>query len=223
MNIKKIILFTVLIGAIFLAGVFAIIPLALWGKGEKGDQNGNSGAMGTVSDEVPVPLAKVFNEVGDSLGVPPALLAAFSSVECGKLWSAPTDSLTNWIQTNGNPEEKGCCFNNGWNCWGPAQFLYSTWGLARPGDAPSGTPTSGTYGDKAAKYVSAPPFMCNVKEAVYAMALKIKNDSGGATTWSDEDIKRSAQSYCGSCDHPKACPNYCNNIIDRYHKYSSKL
>jgi len=222
---NRTIIYAVLIVLIIAVSIFAIIPFAMlpYFRGDLGKWPGGAGAGGNLSDDVPAPLASVFSETGNAVGVPPALLAAFSSIECGRLWSAPTDSLTSWIQNNGNPEEKGCCFNNGRNCWGPAQFLYSTWGLSRPGDAPSGTPASGTYGDKATKYASAPPHMCNIKEAVYAMASKIKNDSRDATTWSDEDIKRSAQSYCGSCDHPKACPNYCNNIIDRYHKYSSKL
>jgi hypothetical protein len=189
----------------------------LFGGGE------GEGQYGGVSAEVPAPMAAVFNEIGNQVGVPPALLAAFSSVECGRLWNASEESLTSWINNNEDPGHSGCCFNNGFNCWGPAQFLYSTWGLRNPGEAPRGIPRSGSYGDLAAKYVIAPPFMCNIREAIYAMASKIKRDSGGATNWTDDVIEKAAQSYCGSCDNPTACPNYCNNIITRYHKYVESL
>lgn len=202
----------------------SLVPIAMlpFFRGEQGIGPGerNGGSYGGVSAEVPAPLAAVFAEMGNQVGVPPALLAAFSSVECGRLWGAPEESLSGWINNNEDPGNLGCCFNNGFNCWGPAQFLYSTWGLRTAGEAPRGIPSSGTYGDLASKYVGAPPFMCNVKEAIYAMASKIKKDSGRATAWTDTEIEKAARAYCGACDDPKACPNYCNNIITRYHKYS---
>lgn len=208
-------------------GAMAAIAVLPFFRGDQAKQlfgeEGGGGYYGGVSEEVPAPLASVFTEMGNQVGVPPALLAAFSSIECGRLWSAPETDLTNWIENNSDPGNLGCCFNNGFNCWGPAQFLYSTWGLRSPGEAPRGIPSPGTYGDLAAKYVIAPPFMCNLGEAFHAMASKIKRDSGGATNWTDDVIEKAAQSYCGSCDNPTACPNYCNNIITRYHKYVESL
>ncbi len=189
--------------------------------------------FGGISDEVPGPLREVFVEVGNVTGTPPALLAAFSSRECGRLWNVPENELNNWIETESDVDRRGCGYNNGWNCWGPMQFLVGIDYLRSRGmdynyNRPNGgsaLPDVGTWEE----YIDdiqllrdrTNPSMINIKDSVYAAGKKIKSRSGNTGgDWTREQVYAAADDYCGSCTDVAACGgNYCSAIWESYQRY----
>lgn len=176
---------------------------------------------------VPTPLKNLFEEIGQKTGVPPALLAAFSNRECGRLWNVDEATLTDWINNNKDANQMGCAFDNGYGVFGPAQFLWSTWGYSNIGDAPHGMPTNQAgYGYKSISYTNhTPPSIYNLRDAFYAMAIMVKANSGNnGGDWTEEQVKKAARLYCGACGDP-ACGgptnDYCTGVWNLYQKYSS--
>jgi len=239
---------------LFLTGfgvVFAFAAMGSLTRENHGYTGGGSGGYtGTLTGNIPTPLANVFTEVGQTVGVPPAFLAATSSIECGGLWSVDEGTLTNWINNNGDVDQRGCYYNNGYWVYGPMQFLDTTWGgdimktnraVRGSKEPPRIAPASGTPGQAAGQGSNhQPPIIVNIKDAAYAAAYKHlwtkKANFGDSATWTDDVIRTVARIYCNggtnTADNPTtACRIKVNNqwvgygagALDRYKKYSGQL
>lgn len=223
-----------IIGVILFSGLFLIVLSTFLVAHQTGDPNTGTGGGPvdtSLSGRVPAPLAEVFQEMGQKTGVPPALLAAFSTRECGRIWQVPEATLRDWINNNKDVDSRGCNFNNGSWVWGPAQFLDKTWGvnlrhLPKGAAYPVPHPVpSNAYGEKAGNLTGhKPASMVNIKDVYAGMALKLKYDSGNkGGAWTEEEIRKAAKAYCGSCTDVRACGgDYCDAIVRLYNKYRSE-
>lgn len=197
------------------------------GSGGKGTTYGGPhGGTPTVSDDIPEPLRELFNTIGREVGVPPALLAATSVIECGRLWQVPKATLVKWIRENAIVDSRGCFGNNWAGAQGPAQFIGSTW----DGIGPRTTQFTGNKS----------PDSNRIKDAFYGMAILHKQNHdakfGARQAYTDGVIKETGRQYCNGGYNPSdaatsACAAHIGNqtvgygagILHYYHRYQGKL
>lgn len=196
-----------------------------------------SGDAGTLDSSVPPVLAEMFQLAGSTVGTPAALLAGISYQECNQLWGiakSDPELVKRWITNNEDVDRRGCGYNNGVNVWGPMQFLYSTFGVAKGADPRNHPPLrSGSYGDVAGRTYTGhvPASMLNIKDSVFAAALKLQNDSkvkkktGGSKPrpqdWEATHVKEAARRYFGACVGRVGSKTvyYCDDILRRWQQY----
>lgn len=147
-------------------------------------------------------LAKLFNEVATKVGTPAKLLQAVMRQECGRLLDPgyTTDAqIAAWsVPGQGLPADH-YCFDNGIGAQGPMQFFESAGSFITYGNAVN------EYGG----YTHA-PYVQNVRDSVYAAALKLRAESDGAvpgTIWNESQVLHAIICYnagCGWLDDPPA-------------------
>lgn len=241
-----------LFGAIGATGLLVIMLFAVaflvgdFGQGETpGTAPGGESAV-LATDEIPPVLAKVYNEVGNhqQIVVPPALIAAIAARECGLdhakgtpvlLWKVATEepaTVQQWIDSNQDVDRRGCGYGNDFRVWGPMQFQDTTFGLSEGADVPNHPkPAPGSYGDQAGQLTKhRPPSMLNIRDAVYAAGIKLKQDSRvhqpfgwrqrklptkqNINEWQDRDVYWAAYHYQGDCRG-----GYCEWVLRYWNKW----
>lgn len=205
------------LGGLFLGGLAAVfIGLGASkgpaGPGENSADNTTSATSTITSPKVPEPLKQVFEQAGQSIGVPGAFLAAVSSIECTGFWgnfSVPdrqtkwNAKLTGWITANADVDHERACSkshrHNAGCVWGPMQFLDTTWGMAKhtcDTIVPHPTLRENSIGAKAGgKTGHNPASILNIKDSIYGAAILLSSNKGSGD-WNDESIRRAARRYC---------------------------
>lgn len=156
------------------------------------------------SAATPEPLANIFIEAGTKVGLPPRLLEAFMRQECGHVITLTPQKIEEYSAAGQGLPPSDFCFGNSYGAQGPMQFLPSTF-------VAYATTVNKVGGHNRRPYIQ------NILDSVYGAAAKIKSDgrARSADVWTQEEVFRAAQSYCGACNHV-ACPNYCQSVWDNY-------
>lgn len=237
---------------IFFASVFGLSGL---GDGQ-GENPGTvayitTGESGPLSDDVPAVLIDLFKEPSKlGIATPAAVLAAISHRECGfinpdkGLWTMATKSpaiVKGWLTANeglgvNTPPGQACNFDNGSRVWGAMQFQDTSFAIPEGADPNNSPPiTPGSFGSQAEKFTKhRPASQVNVRDAVFAAALKLKFDSErhgsyvkgrrlpprtnikkNVTDWKKEDVYWAANHYQGDCSG-----GYCDAIVANWEKFS---
>lgn len=217
-------------------------------RGAAPSETADTSGLGTVeASNLPEPLKNVFLTAGQSTGVPPALLAATSSLECGKLWGVAADTLTQWINSNSNVDRRGCDYGFGAaRVWGPMQFLDTTWGLNANDNAraigcrnPQGDSICAQAGRRTSHI---PAFVLNIKDSVSGAGIKHAGTKAGLVKpggqfegkgWDDDDLVREiARSYCNGVKNKDDIPTrnchvghlgYGQGVLNRYKQFRGEL
>lgn len=150
-------------------------------------------------------LKKLIIDAGGWAGAPPAVIAAIAEIEGPHIF----DYTDEQILTYSAPGAKDPinCAPNGCGARGPMQFLND--GIATD----CGDYTGKLMPDVWAKYANAVnealpqenriPEVCNIKDSIYAAALKIKTNSQTSKEetclWSQEAVDNAARGYHGEC------------------------
>lgn len=160
-------------------------------------------------------LEKIFEEVARQYCVPKAIIMAISQMEAGGTWSYRDEEVTNfstpdWWEKEGCKMDekvvgdctKGYCYDTcrvtdlcpSYSVVGPMQFEESTWN---------------GYKNQLEDDLSHEPHRCNLRDSIFAAAMKIKADSGTGssecTDWNKETVRRATRRYCGSCGIAEEC------------------
>ncbi len=170
-------------------------------------------------------LKAIFKEAATDNCVPEALLLAIARREASGVFSYDdyqTDlfSTPNW-QNNATPDElkAGYCYNT---CSDPS--LGCTGSDVR-GAMQFEAGTFAGYTSQLQSQLGHTPDRCNLKDSIYAAALKIKANSGtdaaSCTGWNDHTVRQVAQSYCGSCSGQACGQNYCDAVSGYYRAYQA--
>lgn len=151
-----------------------------------GTTTGPHGNTPVDSSDIPKALQDLFNKIGRETGVPPALLAATSRIECGRIWSVPEEILTQWIASNAIVDFRGCAGNNWAGASGPAQFIGDTWA---------------GIGPRTTKYTGNPaPNRDRILDAFYGMAMLHRENHaaafGAGASYTDAVIREVGRRYC---------------------------
>lgn len=202
-------------------------------QGNSAQVVGGNADVGPVDTSIPPILARIYSEAGSKVGVPVALLAAIAQQECPQLWTATRKSpevVQGWIDKNIDVDSRGCGFDNGSRVWGPMQFQDTTFGIPRGSNAKAHpVPQPGSFGDQAGKLTGhQPASMLNIRDSVYAAALKLRLDSrilvktNGRTPnnadWEEQHIRLAAGRYFGACVGKAFGKTvyYCDDIVRRW-------
>ncbi len=228
----------VIIITLFFVGLLGAVSFMAGGANGEGEQItseggfGPSSDVGTVSDKVPDILVAVFKEAGAKYGVPAALLAAISNQECNQLWAVANSNpelVQSWITSNTDVDRRGCGYDNGFRVWGPMQFQDTTFGIGRGEDPrPHPIPRPGSFGAQAGTATGhQPPSMLNIRDVIYAAAIKLYKDSGKSPNepWSEFRIRLAAKHYMGACDDVLGgkAVHYCDDIARKFKLYSGTI
>lgn len=183
-------------------------------------QTTGSSDTGTLSDDVPALLASIFKEASGVTGTPASIIAAVSYQECSPLWTHTRkhpDIVQVWIEKNIDVDNNGCGYNNYAGASGPMQFLAGTFQ---------------EYQAETSKLTGhSPASRNNIRDAVFAAALKLRANSGvlkktkgelpQASDWTESNVKSAAKQYFGRCIGKvrNTTVYYCDDIIRRWKQY----
>lgn len=152
----------------------------------------------------PMTLSDLFNEVGKKVGLPPKILEAVMRLECSSTFDLSPEEVALYSQP-GN--RLPFCTTNLCSATGPMQMSI---GVDDRGDTTCPRCGAGFcpnawsgYWDAVNKYgeYSHSPDPFNIRDNVYAAALKLKTDSQAAnsTSWTQEEVYRAVERYHGAC------------------------
>ena len=192
-------------------------------------------------------LMVIFEDAAERYCVPKAMLLAISQMEASGTWNYTDTEVEEFIEP-GWWDEAGCvmskkvpgdctkgyCYNtcavypelgcSEYSVVGPMQFEEGTW-IA--------------YLDDLGRDLGHEPHRCNLRDSVFAAAMKIKTNSGTGSSdcdnWSEDIVHSTARAYCGSCgiteecgenptetckEENRACGwNYCQAVVALYNEY----
>lgn len=163
-------------------------------------------------------------DTGNKLCVPPQLMLAEMEREAPGSFSWDDGQYNlytelNWENQRGITDavkQTGYCFNNSSGAEGITQFVQSTF------DGYAAQVTKITGHDPADR--------CNAQDAVVALALKLKADSGttatNCTNWDQATVYQVAGDYCGNhcLDQENVCGvDYCGGVYAFYQGFQSAL
>lgn len=157
------------------------------------------------SSDTSTSLAAILNEASQKVDVPERILEAVLKIESPSTLSLSPDEIRSY--STPGAVIPGC----GPNYCSAAGPMQMTIGIDNKGNTscpacgagfcPNAWATYGTSVNTYGQYAhSSNP--CNLKDNIYAAALKLKKDSGAAdaNNWTQDQVYRAARSYYGSCD-----------------------
>jgi len=159
-----------------------------------------------------IDLYDLFNEVGRNIGIPTAILAGVMHIEYPSTFALSPKEIAKYSAPGGIIPG---CAPNVCSATGPMQITVGIDGsgssscpsccwngkcLDRKGGCPDQWRLYGTAVDVYGGGTHTPN-PCNMRDNIYAAALKLKRDSGTAypNNWSKDDVYRAARSYYGNC------------------------
>lgn len=180
------------------------------GSGGGGGNFSGSGNLPATGD-----LAKIFNEAATKIGTPAKILQAVMRHECGRLLDPgfTTDAqIAEWSTPGKGLPPDHFCFENDGGDQGPMQFNKYAGSFSSYGSAVN------EYGG-----YSHTPYVENIRDAVYAAALKLRAESNGATPggqWTREQVIHAIICYnagCGRVDNPPSSTRqYAEEVWQEY-------
>ncbi len=174
-------------------------------------------------------LVGFFNDAASKNCVPPAMLLAIAEREASGTFSYTDDQVTKFStpgwwngasQTELGPAPTGgYCYNT---C---TQIHCDDPNADVRGAMQFEAGTFAGYVDQLRAQLGHEPDRCNVQDAIYAAALKIKANSGTGSSecaaWSEGTVRQVARKYCGSCDSASCGGDYCDQVLRFYRTYAS--
>jgi hypothetical protein len=169
-------------------------------------------------------LKEIFKEAAKKYCVPLPIILAISQIEASGVWNYTQDQVDKftqagwWEKAGCKMEEKvpgdctnGYCYDT---CKVYPEFNCSQYSVVGPMQFEEGTWNG--YAEQLRIDLGRQPHRCNLKDSVFAAAMKIKAGSGtaeGECDWrereDEEDIvRRTARAYCGSCGVEAECGDY---------------
>jgi CHAP domain len=167
-------------------------------------------------------LLNYVNGIGNQLCVPPALMLAEMQREAPGSFNWTDAQYTHystedwWVGNNDTADLRtGYCYDNGSGVFGITQFTLGTFN---------------GYSARVAQITGHAANRCNAQDAIVAMALKLKADSGTdsktCTNWDQATVFKVAGSYCGNqcVDQENVCGvDYCGGVYQFYQGYQAGL
>ncbi len=179
-------------------------------------------------------LINILTEAGQAYNVPPTALAGILTYEgyntSGTWAHAYSDSVVKAASEPGGKDPN--CISSSANARGPFQFIEDA--------ATNGWPTyKNAVIEAGARPAGYTPEICNIKDAAYAAAKKMRNDltifdsyntscevwdenpPPTGTEWSDNNLRQSGCHYYGKCGDSVCGSNscYCDRLIQYYKNY----
>lgn len=178
---------------------------------------GAGGGGGTGAGNIPATgdLAKIINEAANKIGTPAKIIQAIMRHECGRLLDPGFTSdaqIAQWSTPGQGLPPDHYCFENDGGDQGPMQF-----------NKFAGSFTS--YGSAVNEYggYTHEPYVENIRDAVYAAALKLRAESDEAPpfgTWTEAQVKHAVICYNAGCgalgNPPSSSVEYANEVWQEY-------
>jgi hypothetical protein len=215
--------------------------------------NPNGAHQGTVPNEPnpnPTPplvpntsfttIRQVFEDVGCKVGVPPRILERVALTEFAPVFNYSAEIINSASQPGGKMPN---CPNNACAAEGVMQITTDTDKYGGSCNSCVNDPSKqccykdhsktcanqwATYGNAVNSFENLQnytPDPCNIRDNVYAAALKLKKDSGatgavcgaGAVKWSRDQVNKAGRAYYGSCVTNEGLP-YCDLMWQYYNE-----